>query len=388
MEVNVLVIGDPHFMDSEIKETDELTGKLDQLTSMIGNKFSEINKIFLTSNFNEEDVLNIDFIVILGDLLHKHGRGEMMAHVHAIRILKMLKQKLPVFVLIGNHDRSSNNDFLSDYHYFTGMTELENLYIIDKVKIYTISKSTDSKIIIRDKEESLEGNSSFDFIFVPYVPNGRFIEALNTKSKLLKFEKTPCIFAHQEFKGAKYNRLTSENGDDIPISLPLIISGHIHERGLVSAGKIIYIGSSRQIAKNEDPDKVIGLFTFVNNGDRPSFKQKNISLNLIKKVTVRIHHSKVNEFVPPPNTLTYLIIQGTTAEIRMLKKLQSFKELSNIPNVKISYEIKDNDESILDSGQKIEGFTKTEHVSYISKLKELIKDDPTLLQTFNSIFYA
>ena len=63
--------------------------------------------------------------------------------------------------------------------------------------------------------------------FVPYVQNGMFQKALDTRGT--EWEDSCCIFAHQEFYGCKMGAIVSEDGDKWDINYPEIISGHIHD---------------------------------------------------------------------------------------------------------------------------------------------------------------
>ncbi len=62
---------------------------------------------------------------------------------------------------------------------------------------------------------------------VPYVPPGRFVEALNIIDNEW-WKNVNCIFAHQEFYGCKMGAIESIEGDKWDHSFPLVISGHIH----------------------------------------------------------------------------------------------------------------------------------------------------------------
>lgn len=407
MDLNVLVIGDPHIMESDVREITELIEKIDILLSMRGKTYKEINAAYGNPERGPEvtdGTFDVDFVVCLGDILHKHEKGNSTAHTYAIRFFETIKKYVPLFVLIGNHDRQTNNDFLSDFHFFNGLNESSNLKIIDKVKVFSISKDLSGNLKISDVEsrdlpvpsvpsvpQGIHGGKD-KFIFVPYVPNGRFMDALDTKKSYIDFESTHCIFAHQEFKGAKYNGITSEIGDNLDgRKLPLIVSGHIHEYGdTVMNGGVIYVGSSRQIVRNEDPHKTISNFTF---SSGISYIHRRICLNLLKKIIVRVNYTDVSKFIPDEKAVTYLIIEGTTTEIKVLKKIKAFKDLDKHPNVRISYDIKDSDEGILDMEQSKQlttgntgDYKVSTAVSYILKLKEAIKGDALELEIFNSLF--
>ena len=77
----------------------------------------------------------------------------------------------------------------------------------------------------------------------PYVPNGRFVEALSTTIGN-DWRNCRMIFAHQEFKGCKMGHIISTEGDEWSDEYPPIISGHIHDYQKIN--NIFYPGSAIQ----------------------------------------------------------------------------------------------------------------------------------------------
>jgi DNA repair exonuclease SbcCD nuclease subunit len=398
--MNVLVIGDPHFMDSSTIETNELTLKICDLLKFANTKNCTLDQVINMYTVSDKSISEvnsnifdgIDFALIMGDMLDKHEKATVYPHYYSIQLLKKIKEIVPLFVLMGNHDRPNHSDFLSNYHFFTGLEECKNLYIIDKVKVYSVYKEN-GILCINDLEKgeiNKEINTSFKYLFVPYVPNGKFMDAIQIKMEYIKdITSINCIFAHQEFFGAKYNGIISDNGDKITIeNFPLIVSGHIHEYHKVGGGqRIIYIGSSRQIAKNENPNKTISLFRF---GEQSEYKEHRISLNLIKKVTINIKVGDINGLVIPNNCIVYVIISGNSSEIKALKKMNAFRLLDKNKNVKFSYDIKDDedDKSILHDDQVITSTESGNAIPYLSKLRDKVGSNPELISIFNRLFKA
>jgi DNA repair exonuclease SbcCD nuclease subunit len=87
-EINCIAVGDPHFQVSNVEETKELIKKLNIL----------VEKIYP------------DFIVILGDLLHTHEKIHTVPFNLATKLLISLSKKVPVYLLIGNHDYCFSGD--------------------------------------------------------------------------------------------------------------------------------------------------------------------------------------------------------------------------------------------------------------------------------------
>jgi hypothetical protein len=82
-----------------------------------------------------------------------------------------------------------------------------------------------------------------DLVFIPYVPKGRLEEALSG----VDMNGCKCVFAHQEFRGARMNArgsFFSPDGDIWPEDAPLVISGHIH--GTQQVGRNVYYPGMRK----------------------------------------------------------------------------------------------------------------------------------------------
>ena len=162
---NILLIGDPHFKVSNSLETEQLYNE--------------------TKNYLEK-TKDLDFIVVLGDILDTHEKIHVQPFCKSIDFIKMLASYKKTYIIIGNHDRINNNVYMTEEHPFTSLKDSDNIVIIDK----TLKEG--------------------DFYFVPYVPNGRFLEAIGND-----FKEVKAIFAHQEFKGCKMGAIISEHGDII-----------------------------------------------------------------------------------------------------------------------------------------------------------------------------
>src|SRR3989338_11508259 len=134
----VLLIGDTHFKASTLSNSKE----------------------FCENILSIATTTSPDFIVLLGDILDSHEIIRTTAYNVACNFIESLSKISPVFVLIGNHDYTSNSQFLTENHCFNPLKKWRNVTIVD------------SPILRTCKSQS--------FIFCPYTPPGRFIEALNT----------------------------------------------------------------------------------------------------------------------------------------------------------------------------------------------------------------
>lgn len=278
MALRVLCIGDIHIRVNAIPEGEQLTNKL----------LETVQK------------LKPDLVVVLGDNLDRHAEINVYPLCLAVEFFNKLRKLAPLYILIGNHDRPNNSDFLSEYHPFTALHNWENTVVVDKVKI-------------------MEKNG-FKFVFIPYVPPGRFLEALNTVPNWR--ENATAIFAHQEFKGSKYKGLDSKDGDIWPLDYPLVITGHIHMNQWVQKN-LYYPGTPIQISADEFEEKTISLLMF----SKSDFKEERICLNLKRKVTVHLNVKDFYNYEPSPNTITRIILEGDSTEVNNAYKSNKAKEL-------------------------------------------------------------
>ena len=326
--LKVICIGDPHFKVSNIQETDEM-----------GKKIIQICK-----------EKNPDFIVVLGDVLHRHETIHVSPLMRAEQFIKDLSEICKTYVLVGNHDRPNNSNYLTDEHPFNALKHWNNTVIADKVV----------KDIVDNKE----------FLFVPYVPPGKFMDALNTIEHNL--EQTTCIFAHQEFYGAKMGAIISEAGDKWDENNPLVISGHIHDYQQIGEN-VIYTGTAIQHSFGDSSDKAISLFTFENK----SWNQERIDLGLIKKVIVYTTPEKVIDYVVPEDKLIKLVIRGDEASIKSMAKLSKIQELKKM-GVKIAFKtIYSNNETSKQVKNKL---------NYKDRLYKEIQFDDRCVKWFHKLF--
>ncbi len=171
----------------------------------------------------EEHRADIDAVVILGDVLHTHERLHVIALNRAYGLFARIVSvsKKPLYILVGNHDFIQNDQFLTTNHWMNAIKQWPKTFISDKVL-------------------SFEKNGEFA-LFCPYVPVGRFEEALDT---FPNWRRASVIFAHQEFYGAVMNNgIQSSAGDNWKAENPLVVSGHIHGRQNVGE-RVHYVGAA------------------------------------------------------------------------------------------------------------------------------------------------
>ncbi len=192
--VDILVVGDPHFRPDNARATQVLA---DLVVSAAAD---------------------VDAVVVLGDILDRHDKIDLHCLTRATAFLARIHGALArrggtLVVIVGNHDRPNNADFLSDKHPFGAL----------RMWPRTVVAATACESF------SVGGHA---FAAVPYVPVGRFEEAMGGPGwpARLRVEGVRAVFAHQEFRGARLGAVKSRHGDLYPAEeAPLCISGHIHE---------------------------------------------------------------------------------------------------------------------------------------------------------------
>lgn len=279
----ILFIGDPHF---KVNNNDVIDVFVEKCLEHLRN-LKELHK---------EDLL----CVIGGDVLDTHERLHQTPYNKAIKFIDNIRKITPCVVLVGNHDFENNQQFLTDKHWMNPLKEWKDVYIVDKVLCLN------------------------NIIFVPYVPPGRFLEALDTYSST-DWRDAECIFAHQEFKGCSMNNVISENGDKWPLHYPQVISGHIHKAHRPQKN-IYYPGSIIQHTFGE-LDNNNGLY-FLNLDTK---EEKTISINIPKLTSIEIpcetFDSTVKNITLKPLQKIRIVCTGTDEQFKRIKKTNLYNNL-------------------------------------------------------------
>lgn len=350
--ITCLAIGDPHFKVANIRETTEMVTKIVALAQ----------------------TRKPTFIVVLGDVLDRHETIHVSPLERATDFLHQLREIAPLYVLIGNHDRPNNSNFLTSEHPFNALKDWPNTIVVDRVVRGTIG--------------------THKFLWVPYVPPGRFMEALNTvpvedittalnELSLNQSDRpTPlrgitAVFAHQEFRGAKMGAIISSEGDEWPLSYPQVFSGHIHDYDELQAN-LRYTGTPMQHAFGDRDDKTVSWITWPNPSTAECLHER-IDLELTKKIQVTLSCSDVATYVPPPNRQVKVIITGTGAEIKTAMKLANIKTLV-AAGVKISPKTLPSDPTT------IQREIQSQPLSYSQRLYQALSADSDLVALYHRLF--
>lgn len=297
----ILCIGDPHIKSDNSLETDLMICRIEEIIT----------------------IQNPNIIIVLGDTLHYHERIPMYTLKRATHFFKMLKNtKKNVYILIGNHDRPNNNIFLTDEHAFNSFKEWENMTIIDDVTVIS---------------ENFE-NHQYNFLMVPYVPVGRFNEALATKSLAHPLTTISAVFCHQEWDGCKINLISGCIADIWPLDAPLNISGHIHDYEIVQ-NNLRYPGTPIQHSPSDTTNKTVSIIEMKRseNSEVLSFHYENrISLNIPHKISITLTPDELLTFVLPELFSSIRIkIECSSSVYKGLMELVEVKKLAGTFGVKI-----------------------------------------------------
>jgi DNA repair exonuclease SbcCD nuclease subunit len=326
--VSVLCIGDPHIKVNNMVDSETMIEKLEILAKE----------------------RRPDFIVCMGDVLDRHSNIHVSCLMMAEKMVERLSQIAPFFLLIGNHDRPNNSNFLTNEHPFNAMKKWPNVYIIDTTFSYTFNNKK--------------------FLFVPYVPPGRLEEAIKISIEA-DIKSYSLFFVHQELLNCKMGAIISTVGDKWDLENPLLISGHIHEYDLLQPN-IVYIGTPFQHTYNEQ-GKTVSIFNF----EEEKWVQERIDLGLKKKVTIYITPQEVYSYIIPEDKLVKLVIRGDEASIKTIAKVHKVQELKKM-GVKVVFKTIQTEIE--------EKKTFAQKVSYLERLHSDISKDPICTFWYNKIF--
>ena len=279
MTVTTLCIGDPHIQVTNIQEVD----------------------LFIERLINLATEKKPDLIVILGDVRHTHESLHSIAMNKAHEMINNMRLIAKTYILVGNHDMCNNQQFLTENHWMTCLKEMQNVVIVDKAL-----------------SETIRGEK---FVFLPYVPPGRFEEALNTLKD--DWKDASCIFAHQEFSGCKLGAIVSVEGDKWSNDYPHIVSGHIHSRQIIQ-NNIYYTGSAMQHAFGESEKNIIAYLSFQNR----DYHREEIDLKLPRKKIVYMDVEDIDNYnIPNTEDKLKVTLNGNYDQFKALKKTKKYKNL-------------------------------------------------------------
>jgi DNA repair exonuclease SbcCD nuclease subunit len=338
-------------------------------TLVVGDQHIKLDNLHLVNKFIDQIVQVIedkkpDFVVLLGDMLHTHERINTLALNKAYEFIDSVRKLCKTYILVGNHDHINGTQFLTTNHWLNGLKEWNNVIIVDNI----------FEDIIKEQK----------FIFCPYVPAGRFIEALDSSEYIWK--DALCIFAHQEFYNCKMGSILSVEGDKWSLEYPNVISGHIHDNQLLQEN-IYYPGSTLEMSYGQTKENNVAFLNFSNN---KKYVLEEIQLKFPKKKIQYIDIENIDDF--KPQTITEgdelkLSLNGEYNEFKTFKKTKKFKELIKqgikiifkpkkkdivLKSEKLTKILNDNTEDLANFSKIISEIILEEQNPYLSEVYELI----------------
>lgn len=326
----ILCIGDTHFENKRLTENKMLSERIIKVV--------------------EKHSADLSAVVFLGDILHFHGRVEVLSYNIFLELVDQIRKTVHVFVLIGNHDYINNTQWLTTNHVFNALKYWDNVSVIDKPEIFEVDHS--------------------EFTFCPYVPPGRFKEALDTTLKT-SWRQTKCIFAHQEIFGCKLLGSVSISGDKWSAKRPPVVSGHIHVTHTLRCG-VTYTGSSVQIYPNESPDKYF-FFVSCNPEQDKKLSITKTPTGMPKKQLITVTVAEAEKITLTGDMWgTTLKVIGTFEEICKFKSSKTLKKIRDKTKVIVTFFVVKRSESVKVSSSTLESILE-ELLNANKELKNLFE---------------
>jgi DNA repair exonuclease SbcCD nuclease subunit len=322
----ILVIGDPHFMPGNAIETGLL---LENVVVLL-------------------EEANIDFVVVLGDVMHDHGRADMRVFVRVKEFIERISNLKPVYVLIGNHDRYSNKVTMSSEHFFGPYERWENVHIVD-TDFMTVEWSGKRVCMM------------------PYIPNGMMKQLLRERN--LDLTTYDLVFSHSEFADCSMNKLTGSKCDVWEDDYPLNVAGHIHAFESVKHN-LVYVGTPFQHTFGES-DVNKGVF-LVNENLELEF----VELDIPKKITIEVDHTELALVEIDPRHHTRLVVNGPAPLIRDLLKSPDY--VRKFENVKVVVNSR--------GKSRVPKFNFESTSSFTKRLDAGLNANPTMKEKFTRFF--
>ena len=345
--MSILIIGDLHYKQNNARHTE--IAERDMLEIIKTN--------------------DIAFVVILGDTLDTHERIHVDCYMRACRFFnRIIQTGKHLFVLIGNHDRPNNRVFLTDEHPFNLYKMIPGITIIDTCYTHEVDPSIYGINTPLDESGS---PTKMRFCFVPYVPDGMYMKALevcNIQPKTMNL-----FFSHSEFDGCKINRLTKKKCDKWPDDFPMNISGHIHNEEMVQPN-LFYTGTPYQHDFTDDPDKGVYLMDLKSG----LFGLEKIRLSVPAKLVMKVHYTQLDYVQLDPRYDIRLEIIGPIDQVKIL--MNRYDMLVKFAHV--SKRFKDETKVIKD----MPVITNNNLLQFYEKMLLGLRDNKKLLDSFRTLF--
>jgi DNA repair exonuclease SbcCD nuclease subunit len=232
----------------------------------------------------------------------------------AIKFMRAFADVCETYVLVGNHDMINNQQYLNENHWMVML------------------KNTHPRLHIIDYPTSI-AFGTFNVGMCPYVFPGKFKETIALAETPL--EEYAMLFAHQEFKGCKMGAIVSEEGDEWEPSLPLVVSGHIHNKQRPQPN-IVYSGTPIQHAFGESEDNCMLHITL-------PCTITEVPLSITNKKIVYMTIDQLRKIDPEKYSSKEIkvVVKASNDEIQAFKKTSVFTNLSKKVRIVFKVEVDD-----------------------------------------------
>lgn len=280
--MNILVIGDVHFKDGNSISTDKMQASLCEILEK--NEF--------------------DFIVLTGDIYDQHSIMKIGVNKRVSDFINCLSSYSKLFIIVGNHDIRNNNCYLPEEHtLYQFKYNKNNLVVVDQPLIYEVK--------------------NYKFTFCPYVPEGRFHEALN----IVEWSGSSIVFCHQEIKGVEVNGIKSNSRDVWKPEYPILVCGHIHKRQII--GNIHLPGTPYSQNFSEVGEKSISIYQIKSDEITFKYVDLNVPSHLKYECDAESFQDIISNIRQPENSSIRITVtdrQSKLNKIDDIKYIRQFKK--------------------------------------------------------------
>lgn len=258
------------------------------------------------------------YVSLMGDTLHDHERiNTSCLNIVSRFIDDLLLVCNVVIILVGNHDMVTPKEFLTDNHWLNVLKTKTNVYVIDRPTLF------------QDHDTS--------WAAVPFVPPGRFQDALDRLRAKVDLSKARFILAHQEFKGWSDYGPPAETGDD-PDTDVFVISGHIHTKQRIK--NVYYLGTPVQHGFGETMQPKTIMF-IPDISDPKAFEE--IRVDMPQFITLYTDELDTVDLSSYPDDKIRIVFRGNSFQCIEAQKSAVYKDLNTRKNIKVCFEVRNTD---------------------------------------------
>lgn len=293
-----------------------------------------------------------DCCLILGDVFENRQSINILAMNEAMKTIKGIASRMPVFMIVGNHD--CYKKFSTDTNSSIMFKDLDNVKVIEK-------------------EEAIKFAYDRTGLFIAWIENKE-----EMKEKLKSSGHYDYLFLHEDFSGMK-NSTKSVVPGGLPYALvnnfEFVYSGHIHFGQKVK--NVTMVGNPfHTTVSDTDNDKYVYLIDFKDKSEKRflndySPRYMKLELEEAKKLgdkeLKKLCNNNYVEFIVDTTKIKTFDYEGFADNLNEAKTIQ-FKPVST--------ETEEEEEIIVSSNMTNEGLIDeyVDKLSYDDRIKNKIKE--------------